>query len=258
MAISQKAKTILLWIAAVFMVIAGIIYFPSVASIIFVIAGIAVAPIPKINSMLASVGIQSWKKALVIGLLFVAACVLAPSINTSASTAHPEGASINSSAVLSKADSAANDPISSSTLSASSLDSSDMSTEGTSTTSSSELTSSGDSGVSDSVDTELDSNEPDSASTGGTDTDLPPENDTQEAESGSEVSSIQDSEPASSETQSETEESTEQEIMVYITDTGTKYHKSGCRHLRDSKHEISLSSAKAQGYEPCGTCHPPV
>lgn len=43
--------------------------------------------------------------------------------------------------------------------------------------------------------------------------------------------------------------------IVYITDTGTKYHYGTCRHLSKSKIEISLNDAIAQGYEPCGTCH---
>ena len=44
---------------------------------------------------------------------------------------------------------------------------------------------------------------------------------------------------------------------VYITDTGNKYHLSGCRCLKESKIPISLSEAKARGYGPCGICHPP-
>lgn len=44
---------------------------------------------------------------------------------------------------------------------------------------------------------------------------------------------------------------------VFVTDTGTKYHNDGCRHLKASKHAISLSEAKSQGYSPCGTCNPP-
>lgn len=51
------------------------------------------------------------------------------------------------------------------------------------------------------------------------------------------------------------EEQKEQSIIVYITDTGTKYHKNGCGHLEDSKREIDLEAAIAQGYEPCGTCY---
>lgn len=48
------------------------------------------------------------------------------------------------------------------------------------------------------------------------------------------------------------------ETVVYITNTGAKYHNGGCRTLKDSKIETTLSSAKAQGYEPCGICSPPL
>lgn len=44
--------------------------------------------------------------------------------------------------------------------------------------------------------------------------------------------------------------------VVYITDTGKKYHRSGCSSLRKSKHSISLSNARAQGYTPCARCKP--
>lgn len=44
------------------------------------------------------------------------------------------------------------------------------------------------------------------------------------------------------------------EQTACITDTGSKYHRSGCRHLRKSSHPISMSDAKSQGYEPCKVC----
>jgi micrococcal nuclease len=47
------------------------------------------------------------------------------------------------------------------------------------------------------------------------------------------------------------------DVIVYITDTGTKYHQDGCRHLAKNKILASLSEAKAWGYEPCGVCSPP-
>lgn len=43
---------------------------------------------------------------------------------------------------------------------------------------------------------------------------------------------------------------------VYITRTGTKYHKSSCQHLRQSKIAIQLAEAKRKGYGPCKTCKP--
>ena len=46
-------------------------------------------------------------------------------------------------------------------------------------------------------------------------------------------------------------------ITVYITKTGSKYHRAGCRYLSKSSIPISLDDAKAAGYEPWGVCGPP-
>lgn len=46
------------------------------------------------------------------------------------------------------------------------------------------------------------------------------------------------------------------ELTVYITDTGSKYHRDGCRYLSRSKHAISLSNAQAAGYDACSVCRP--
>lgn len=43
------------------------------------------------------------------------------------------------------------------------------------------------------------------------------------------------------------------EEIVYITKTGTKYHASGCRHLKKSSIPIELSKAKAR-YGACSVC----
>jgi len=45
-------------------------------------------------------------------------------------------------------------------------------------------------------------------------------------------------------------------IIVYITNTGTKYHNDGCRYLSQSKIPISLEKAKLK-YGPCSVCKPP-
>ena len=44
--------------------------------------------------------------------------------------------------------------------------------------------------------------------------------------------------------------------LVYITDTGSKYHRADCRTLKDSKIEKHLSEVIGS-YQPCGVCHPP-
>ncbi len=43
--------------------------------------------------------------------------------------------------------------------------------------------------------------------------------------------------------------------LVYITRTGAKYHRDGCRYLSASKIPISLTDAKRQ-YSPCSVCNP--
>ena len=43
---------------------------------------------------------------------------------------------------------------------------------------------------------------------------------------------------------------------VYITRTGTKYHRLGCRYLSKSCIPISRSAAIAEGYTPCSVCNP--
>jgi hypothetical protein len=48
-----------------------------------------------------------------------------------------------------------------------------------------------------------------------------------------------------------------QEVTVYVTKSGTKYHRATCRHLAKSKVPISLKDAKAKGYTACRVCKPP-
>ena len=48
----------------------------------------------------------------------------------------------------------------------------------------------------------------------------------------------------------------EQGTTVYITKTGAKYHRGGCRYLSRSKIATTLASAR-QSYSPCSVCNPP-
>lgn len=41
---------------------------------------------------------------------------------------------------------------------------------------------------------------------------------------------------------------------VYITNTGSKYHRYGCRYLHSSCISISLSNAQNYGYSACSVC----
>lgn len=48
-----------------------------------------------------------------------------------------------------------------------------------------------------------------------------------------------------------------EDIIVYITRTGKRYHREGCSALKRSKIPISLKEANKRGYTPCGLCKPP-
>lgn len=43
---------------------------------------------------------------------------------------------------------------------------------------------------------------------------------------------------------------------VYITDTGEKYHRAGCRYLKKSQSALNRSDAQRFGYSPCSVCCP--
>ena len=46
------------------------------------------------------------------------------------------------------------------------------------------------------------------------------------------------------------------DVTVFITETGKKYHKDGCRFLKKSKISIPLTRAKS-AYDACKVCNPP-
>ena len=48
----------------------------------------------------------------------------------------------------------------------------------------------------------------------------------------------------------------EAKVIVYVTKSGKKYHRDGCRYLK-SRIPITLEEAKAKGYTPCSACSPP-
>lgn len=58
-------------------------------------------------------------------------------------------------------------------------------------------------------------------------------------------------------THTTTKESKSNSAIVYVTNSGKKYHRSGCFSLSKSKIEISLEDAKGM-YSPCNRCNPPT
>ncbi|ACA55132.1 transpeptidase-transglycosylase [Clostridium botulinum] len=47
-----------------------------------------------------------------------------------------------------------------------------------------------------------------------------------------------------------------QNYTVYKTRTGSKYHSSGCRYLKKSCYETTVSQARNEGLTPCSVCNP--
>lgn len=43
---------------------------------------------------------------------------------------------------------------------------------------------------------------------------------------------------------------------VYITESGKKYHRLGCKYLKSSRQAISRSKARASGHSACTVCDP--
>lgn len=61
---------------------------------------------------------------------------------------------------------------------------------------------------------------------------------------------------ASKQQQPDRKEAVNDEMEVYTTISGTKYHLKDCRHLRRSQKAISLKDARKR-YAPCSVCKPP-
>ncbi len=78
------------------------------------------------------------------------------------------------------------------------------------------------------------------------------EQEVQQQESAQQSSASTTQQPVKTTPSTEVEETT-----VYITNTGEKYHRGTCRHLKDSKIEKKLSEV-INNYVPCGTCKPPT
>jgi micrococcal nuclease len=62
---------------------------------------------------------------------------------------------------------------------------------------------------------------------------------------------------SSPETKKQEVQPANENVTVYITRTGAKYHGAGCSYLRRSSIPISLKDAVQRGYTPCSRCNPP-
>ena len=63
--------------------------------------------------------------------------------------------------------------------------------------------------------------------------------------------------PQEEDTTAPMQEST-QSVTVYITKSGEKYHRDGCRFLKSSKIPVLLAELDTELYSPCTVCNPPI
>ena len=77
----------------------------------------------------------------------------------------------------------------------------------------------------------------------------------QAAAAAAEQERIAQEQAAAQAAQEQAAQQSQDDPIVYITNTGAKYHSAGCRTLK-SKIEKHLSEVRGV-YEPCGICHPP-
>ena len=61
----------------------------------------------------------------------------------------------------------------------------------------------------------------------------------------------------SSSPQDQTDSEPAEDVTVYVTASGTRYHQAGCRSVTESAEAISLAEV-VDRYQPCGRCKPPV
>ena len=54
------------------------------------------------------------------------------------------------------------------------------------------------------------------------------------------------------------EEVKEEEVKVYVTKTGSKFHKANCKSLSKSKIEKDFKEVMLSNYKPCNNCHTDV
>ena len=47
------------------------------------------------------------------------------------------------------------------------------------------------------------------------------------------------------------------DVIVYVTEQGHKYHRKECQFVRNGATAITLREAKDKGYTPCSRCKPP-
>ena len=67
---------------------------------------------------------------------------------------------------------------------------------------------------------------------------------------------LPEEEPEAADAETAADGKADAEDTVYITSSGTKFHRPDCRYAKDGAETLTRAEAEARGYAPCGTCKP--
>lgn len=213
---------VLRWIAAGFFAVSALVFLPSLASGLMLSAAILTAPLPGLDEMIREkFHLKKPARIAIVTIVFFAAAMMTPAAETSrANTPAAPARSVTSQAQL---------PIQHTT--------SDKEDKAAAE----------DPQPADAEDVPQVEDEP-KANTPATDP--APVQPPQEAA----VEPAAPSQPVEEAPVYTPPATNEQSYTVYITSTGSKYHRAGCRHLKDSQIAIDINDAIARGYTACKSC----
>ncbi len=242
------------WIITALMVFWSFVYFPSLSSWVFIWAAVFSAPVNIILKPLNAVGLKGWKKVFVVFVIFLFACSLIPTQSSNQDETQADTLSYSVSM----------DETASSSVSTEDTDEAEETFEPD--TSTLELNVSDEEEIEEENQEDFESDEEPTSTVETTLTANEEEESAQQDDTSQQTETsiyteqdTKTSDEESTDAEDEAnEEEVEAEITVYITETGAKYHRSGCRYLSKSKIETTLSKATAKGYEPCKVCNPPT
>ena len=74
-------KNVIMWVLSVFMILSGIVFFPSIATFILFIAGLIIMPLNIFDDLFEKINFTGWKILLLFSVLFLVAVNFAPNRN---------------------------------------------------------------------------------------------------------------------------------------------------------------------------------
>lgn len=216
----KKTSELLRWIAAGFFLISALVFIPSFASVLLLAAAVLTAPLPVLDELVRSrLRLNKTARIAIVTIIFFAGAMISPTAETSRSNAISPGRTTTSQTRPSVTQAA-------------------VSTGETEVQQEEATEDTADADVVDEAPAQESATE---AETESTPTDTTPAQET--------TGAVVEQEPVYTEPDTGT-----QSYTVYITETGEKYHRAGCRHLKDSQIAIDVNTAISRGYTACKTC----